>query len=145
MSIFTDAVASIIDNCVHYPSHSTHLEGTGNVQMRVRDGVNKWFWKSWESCKIVIDDPGFPPQCHIYIYERNGLPSGRETIVEAHAYLAVCAQPGTYLGTSSWLWVTANSWGGYSTPPLPFRQVHIGPRGTSSGALGLVVYPHLPT
>ena len=145
MGTLAQGVAAVIAGCIN-PLHPNYYdEFQGEFTVRVKYGVNKVYWKSWDVGKLIFDAPGFPTQCYIKIYENKVPITGEDPIMQIGGYVALCAQPGNYLGTSDWLWMAIAGYTPFGRPPLPFRQVHIGYKGTNSGSIGMVMYPRTPT
>lgn len=144
MGTLSQGVNAVIAGCIN-PLHPNYYdEMQGEFALRVRYGVNKIWWKSWDVGKLVFDAPGYPTQCYIKIYERPNPAPGVDPIIEIGGYVALCAQPGNYLGTSDWLWMAIAGYTPFGSPPLPFYQAHLMYKGTNAGSVGMVMYPNLP-
>lgn len=144
MGTLQAGVAAVIAGCINplHPDYYDEIEG--QFQVRMRFGVNKYFWRSWDVGKLIFDAPGYPTQCYIKIYERADAIATDPRIIEVGGYVALCSQPGNYLGTSSWLWMAIAGFTPFGGPPYPLRQVHIQHKNSNADSIGMVMYPLLP-
>lgn len=116
----------------------------GEFQLKVVYGVNKYFYRSWDVGTLEYNSPGYPTQCYISLWERPNADVTSEPIIKIGSYVAGCAQPGNFLGTSDWLWMAIGYYQPFGQTPLPYRQIHIQYKNTNVGSIGMVMYPLLP-
>lgn len=144
MSGLTDAIDAVVAGCIDPLHPNYYATEITEVQLRVRWGVNKTFWRSWDTGILELDCPGYPTQAYFKFYEGLEPIVGRDPIIKVGGYAALCTQPGTFLGTSDWLWMAILNYEPLYAPPLPIRQVHFQYKNTNAGSVGMVRYPLLP-
>lgn len=144
MSGLSDAINATVAGCIDPLHPNYYATEVTQVQVRVRYGVNKNFWRAWDSGILELDCPGYPTQAYFRFYEGLEPITGRAPIISVGGYAALCTQPGTFLGTSDWLWMAVLNWQPLYAPPYPIRQAHIQYKNTNAGSVGMVAYPLLP-
>ena len=144
MSEMTDAIQATVAGCYNPLHPNYYATEVTQIQLKVKYGVNKVFWKSFDDGVLVLDCPGYPTQAYFRFYEGVQPIIGRTPIIEVGGYAAVCEQPGTFLGTSDWLWMAILNYHPFGSPPYPIRQAHIQYKGTNAGSVGMVRYPLNP-
>jgi hypothetical protein len=140
-SIFDEVMAS----CVHVPQYPVHeFIHDQQFQMKVKTGVNKVFYRSFAPVTLEFDCPSPPATIIIKCYENYDLMPSTDPIWSLAGFLATCATPGTFLGTSRWWWMATYgvAWGAEAY--VPFDWVHLQNFKTNVQSIGLVPYPLTP-
>lgn len=143
MSLSSSYTATLA-SCVAVPQHDVFTTEINQFQLKVAYGVNKMFWKSWDNVTLKWDAPSPPAQVYLRFYETVNWQVGDVPIVTVGGYLATCATPGTFKGTSQWFWMAVLGYQPFNGANLPIQWAHIQYKGTNAGSIGLVPYPSLP-
>jgi hypothetical protein len=144
MSGLTNAVNAVISGCIDPLHPNYYATEVTEIQLKVIWNVNKTFWRSWDIGILELDCPGYPTQAYFRFYEGTLAIAGRDPILSVGGYVALCSQPGLFLGTNSWLWMAVLNYQPFAAPPLPIRQVHFQYKNSNAGSVGMVTYPLNP-
>jgi len=136
--------AAVLASCVAVPQYPVFSSEVGEFQLRCTYGVNKVFWRAWSDVTLRIDAPSPPAQIYYRFYETLNYQVGDVPLLEVGGYLATCATPGTFLGTSQWLWMATLVYRSFESFNIPVRTAHIQYKNTNAGSVGLVQYPSSP-
>jgi len=144
MSLET-GVAAIIASCIN-PAHPDyfHVEPKAGYQVRTRFGVNKTYWKTWEDLTLEWYCPGYPTTLGMRFYEHFSDPASTDPLINVFGYVALCAQPPPALGANQWLWMATLNYQNANGAAFGVEQVHVMYKGTSSGSIGMILYPQIP-
>lgn len=137
-----EAYNAVKTSCVSVPQYPVSFtEPDARFMVRIRFGVNKAFWKSWDDVALVIDAPSPPAQIYFKFYDPNYLAPTYDPLIVVGGYLATCDSPAPGLGISQWLWMAILAYNQRGQAPYPIQQAHIMYNNTNAGSVGLVRYP----
>lgn len=139
-SLYTATLAA----CVAVPQHSVFATEQAEIQVKAFYGVNKTFWRAWDVGTMEWYAPSPPARCWVRFYETTGSIIGLEPLIETGGYLATCATPGTFKGTSQWMWMAILDYKPFAGSPYPITAVHVQYKNTNAGSIGMVRYPLTP-
>jgi len=136
--------AAVLASCIAVPQYPVYASEIGSYQFKAADTINKVFWRSWDNLTLRIDAPSPPAQIYFRFYETLDYQVGMEPLVTVGGYLATCATPGSFKGTSAWLWMAILGVQGFGGANYPYNWAHIQYKNTNVGSIGLVLYPQTP-
>lgn len=136
--------AAVLASCTAVPQHDVFSTEIASFQFKAFYGVNKVFWRSWKDLTLKIDAPSPPARIFYRFYETLNYEVGMEPVIEVGGYLATCATPGTFKGTSAWLWMATLDVKSFGSFFYGVKWAHIQYKNTNAGSVGLVRYPLTP-
>jgi len=136
--------AAVLASCTAVPQHDVFYSEIAEFQFRCNYGVNKVFWRAWDNVLLKIDSPSPPAQTYFRFYEELEFVPGLDPLFEIGGYLATCATPGTFKGTSAWLWMATLNAKSFGSFFYAVTDAHIQYKNTNAGSVGLVRYPLTP-
>lgn len=137
--------SAVLAACTAVPQHDVFSTEINEFQLKVEYGVNKIFWRAWDNLTLKTDAPSPPAQIYYRFYETLEYEIGMTPLLEVGGYLATCATPGTFKGTSQWLWMAVLNYRSFDSFNIPIKSAHIQYKNTNAGSVGLVQYPLTPT
>jgi hypothetical protein len=136
--------AAVLASCTAVPQHDVYASEIGSYQFKAAYGVNKYFWRAWDDLTLRIDAPSPPAQIYFRFYETLNYQIGDVPLITVGGYLATCATPGMFKGTSAWLWMAILGVQSFGSFNYPVTWAHIQYKNTNAGSIGLVMYPTTP-
>ena len=135
----------VIAGCSHIPQYGLDVvDSPARYQVKIWHDNKRTFYRFNYPVFIYWQCPSPPAIVRLFFLEHPDLEPDTDPILTVDCFLATCASPGLFKGTSRWFWTVslAAHWAGHSDALI--TAIHIQNWKTNVGSVGLVNYPSYP-
>jgi hypothetical protein len=136
---------AVIAGCAHVPQYGINvIDSPALYQVKIWHRNIQTFYRFNYPVVVHWECPSPPAVVRLFFLERPDLEPNTDPILTVDCFLATCASPGTYKGTSRWFWTVFLSahWAGH--PDALITAIHVQNWKTNVDSIGFVNYPDVP-
>lgn len=137
---------AVIAGCNAVPQHGLiTTDPLARYQVKIWHSNKQTFYRFNYPVFVFWECPSPPAIVRLFFLERPDLEPDTDPLLTITCFLATCASPGMFKGTSRWFWSISLAWHWAGNVPEFAEQIHIQNYKTNADSIGFVPYPLLPS